>query len=58
MDQRFTVFVRDESRLPDASEIPVAEFQCYGEARRLRRELGQAGRQCVIRSTGQTGGSE
>lgn len=53
--EQYAVFVMDESR---SSEFQVAEYRCYAEARRLRRELSQAGKDCVIRSTGETGGSE
>ncbi len=57
MEQRYAVYVRDELRFPETPEVEVAEFASFSEARRLRRELGQGGIQCVVRTTGETGGS-
>jgi hypothetical protein len=58
MDTRYSVYVRDADRHSEPIEIEVAAFNCYGEARSLRRELTRVGLSCVIRSTGGTGGSD
>jgi hypothetical protein len=57
----FVVFVRDGSGAacrPEAVERPVAACPSYEEAVRLRGQLRQSGRSCVIRFVGQTGGGD
>lgn len=57
MEPRFAVIIRCESPYPSAREVEVASYPCYQEAVLLRRQLSQSGYHCVIRFTGETGGS-
>ena len=57
----FVVFVRDGSepmRRPEAVERPVARCPTYEEAVRVREDLRAAGKNCVIRFVGETGGGD
>jgi len=57
----FVVLVRDESVSawrPQVVERPVATCSSYEEAARVRQEMRDSGRRCVIRSVGQTGGGD
>ena len=56
----FVVFVRDEARAarPADVERPVASCGSYEEADRIRQRLRGAGRHCVIRAVGETGGGD
>jgi hypothetical protein len=58
MEQRFAVIIRTEPNTTLAQEIEVAVYPCYREAVLLRRQLRQAGNHCVIRFTGEVGGSD
>jgi hypothetical protein len=57
-EQRFAVYMRDDLGTWEVVETQIAEQLTYAEARRLRREMNQVGKTCVIRFTGETGGSE
>jgi hypothetical protein len=58
MEQRFSVFIRDDARRPEVAEAEIACYPTYLDARSLQRELIRSGQQCVIRSTGLDGGGE
>ena len=53
----FVVFVRDGSG-PDAVERPVAACPSYQEAARVRTQVRQSGKPCVIRFVGHAGGGD
>jgi hypothetical protein len=57
----YIVFVRDGSDTvwqPEAAEQPAATCLSYSEAARIRQELRQSGRSCIIRCVGQAGGGD
>jgi hypothetical protein len=58
----FMVFVRagtrSAARRPDAAERPVATCPTSEDAARVREQLRQSGRSCVIRFIGPTGGGD
>jgi hypothetical protein len=60
-DDRFIVFVRHASpneERPDAAERPLITCATYAEARRVRREIHNSARECVIRYIGPAGGGD
>jgi anti-anti-sigma regulatory factor len=57
----FVVYVRDglgAAWWPENIERPVAACSTYQEAARLREEIRQSGRSCVVRFVGDTGGGD
>ncbi len=60
-DDRFVVFVRTagtpEER-PDVAERALITCASYAEARRVRREIHNSLRECVIRYIGPAGGGD
>lgn len=60
-DDRFIVFVREPCSAgcgPHVAERPLVVCSSYAEARRIRRELQYAARECVIRFVGPAGGGD
>ncbi len=57
----FVVFLRDDGGRParpqDVEDV-VRACATYEEALRVRQELREAGKHCVIRSVGQAGGGD
>jgi hypothetical protein len=60
LDDRFIVFVREPGPGcgPQLAERPLVICSSYAEARRIRRELQHAARECVIRYVGPAGGGD
>jgi hypothetical protein len=59
--QCYVVFVRENcgpTWWPETVERPVAACPSYEEAARVRKNLRLAGKTCVIRFVGQTGGGD
>jgi hypothetical protein len=57
----YVVFLRDRTFSvwhPEKAERPVAACPSYAEAAKVRNQLRQDGKDCVIRCVGQTGGSD
>jgi hypothetical protein len=60
-EDRYVVFVRDQNSLdqdPDTIERPLQDFPTYEEAERVKLAWHNAGRVCVIRYVGATGGGD
>ncbi len=61
LENCFVVFVREGSGnedRPEKVERPVASCPSYDEAVRVREQLRQAGKTCIIRFVGQAGGGD
>jgi anti-anti-sigma regulatory factor len=57
----FVVFVREEcgtANRPESLERPLTACPTYTDAARVREQLRQSGRNCVIRFVGETGGGD
>jgi hypothetical protein len=61
LEDRYLVFLRverGEAERRACDEEPLADCASYEEAREVRQQYHQSGRDCVIRYVGPTGGGD
>jgi hypothetical protein len=60
-DDRYVVYVRSRRHhpdIPEEAETPLISCPSYEEARRIKQQWHRAGRDCVIRYVGTSGGGD